>query len=120
MVKITFAPTEEIVVHDVIELPLDDMLRGRVTPAGIMPLYWCNGILFNFSSMPMTEEVVRDYVRGKLHWIEVQFTKFPQYRPILSLNDDEYKQQVNVRVIDTSVSPVHQELTKWIKTNVKK
>ncbi len=116
MVRITFEPTNEVVIHDVVSVGVDDLLRERVTPAGTMPLYWCNGILFSFSSLPLTDEIVKDYVRGKIHWLEVHYTKMPDYKPVLSLNEEEYKGTVNVRIIDTSRSNVHSDLTKWLKT----
>jgi hypothetical protein len=119
MVKISYAPTEELVVHDLIEIPLDDMLRGRVTPAGIMPLYWCNGILFTSSSLPLTEDVTKEYLRGRIHWLEVQYARMPEYKPVLSLHDDEYKSTINVRVINTDVSNMHQAFVKWLKANTK-
>lgn len=118
MVRITYAPIEELVVHEAVEVQKDDLLRERITPAGNMPLYWCNGILFSFSSIPMTEEIVRDYLRGKVHWLEIHFAKEAKYTPILTLNDEEYKATMNVRVIDTSRSGLHTELTKWLKARV--
>ena len=116
MVRITYEPTNEVVIHDVVSVGVDDLLRERVTPAGTMPLYWCNGILFSFSSLPLTDEIVKDYIRGKLHWLEVHYAKMPGYKPVLSLNEEEYKGTVNVRVIDTSRSGVHNDLTKWLNT----
>ncbi len=119
MVRITYEPTNEVVIHDVIAVEVDTLLRGRVTPAGTMPLYWCNGILFTFSSLPLTDEVVKDYMRGKIHWLEVQFAKMPAYKPILTLNEEEYKGSMNIRIIDTTASPIHSELAKWLKTGIK-
>lgn len=119
MVRITYEPTNEIVIHDVISVGIDDLLRGRVTPAGTMPLYWCNGILFAFSSMPLTDDVIKDYMRGKLHWLEVQYARMPEYKAVLSLSEDEYKATMNIRIIDTSKSAVHNDLTKWLKDNIK-
>ncbi len=116
MVKITFSPINELVVHETVEVEKEDLLRERVTPAGTMPLYWCNGILFSFSSLPMSEEVVKDYLNGKVHWLEVHFARDDKYSPVLSLSEEEYKTSMNIRVIDTSKSTLHKELTKWIKT----
>ncbi len=118
MVKITMQPTTEVVIHDIINTGVNDLLRERVTPAGNLPLYWCNGILFSFSSMPMTEDVARDYMHGKLHWIEVHFSTLNDYQPILTLDDEEYKATMKVRVIDTSKSELHRDLTAWLKSNL--
>ncbi|MCL4552704.1 MAG: hypothetical protein M1305_04020 [Candidatus Marsarchaeota archaeon] len=116
MAKITFSPTKELVIHDIVRVEIDDMLRGRVTPAGTMPLYWCNGIVFAFSSLPMTEGVVADYIKGTIHWLEIQYASMPDYTPVLSLNEDEYKTVMKIRIIDTSKSALHSDLTKWLKT----
>lgn len=118
MVKITYSPIEELVVHEAVEVPKDDLMRERITPSGNMPLYWCNGILFSFSSIPMTEEIVRDYLRGKVHWLEIHFSKEVKYTPVLTLNDEEYKATMSIRVIDTSKSNLHTELTKWLKSKL--
>lgn len=118
MVRITYSPIEELVVHEAIEVQKDDLLRERITPSGNMPLYWCNGILFSFSSLPMTDEITRDYLRGKIHWLEIHFSKEAKYTPVLTLTDEEYKATMSIRIIDTSKSQLHVELTKWLKSKL--
>lgn len=120
MPKITFSPTEELVVHEIVQMDQDDLLRERVTPAGTVPLYWVDGILFSFSSLPLTDEVTKDYLRGKIHWLEVHFSTAPKYIPVLTLHDEEYKGTMSIRVIDTSMSNLHREFVKWLKANTKK
>jgi hypothetical protein len=115
MIKVTFAPIKEVVVHEYIMVDMEDLLRERITPAGTMPLYWCNGVLFSFSSMPWTKDIVRDYLDGKIHWAEVHFTKMEKYRPVMDLNDKNYNAELKIRVIDTSKSALHQDFTKWLK-----
>lgn len=118
MVKISTAPIKEVVVHEFIQIDLDDLMRSRITPQGNMPLYWCDGILFTFTSMPWTRDVVRDYLEGKIHWIEVTFTKLDKYQEVLTLNDEHYKAEMKIRVIDTRKSQVHKDFTKWLKTQI--
>ncbi|MDE1823723.1 MAG: hypothetical protein KGI00_00525 [Candidatus Micrarchaeota archaeon] len=120
MVKITHVPVKELVIHDIIAVDKQDMLRGRVTPAGTMPLYWCDGVLFSFSSFPMNDQVIKDHLEGKIHWLEVQFAMESKYTPVIALSEEEYKATLNVRVIDTSSVELHKELIKWIKGNYKK
>ncbi len=119
MAKITYAPVEELVVHEILTVSKDDLLRERITPAGTVPLCWCNGIHFSFSSIPLTDDVTKEYLKGKIHWLEVHYTKMEQYSPILILNEEEYKGAMNIRVIDTSISKLHQDFTKWLKTQYK-
>jgi hypothetical protein len=116
MVKISFSPIKELVVHEVVKVNYDDMLRGRITPAGNMPLYWCDGILFSFNSMPMTRDLVREYMQGTIHWMEVHYCKLDKYQEILDLNDESYKALMHIRVLDTSKSALHSEFIKWLKS----
>lgn len=98
----------------------DALLLERITPAGNMPLYWCSGIVFSFSSVPMTEEIVREYLRGRIHWIEVHFARMEKYVPVISFEPEEYKSTMTVRIIDTSSSILHKEFVGWLKENTKK
>lgn len=119
MVKISFTPINEVIVHEVVKMDYEDLLRERYTPAGMMPLWWCNGLLFSFSSMPMGRDVIKDYLNGKVHWMEVHYTKMDKYSPIIELNDEQYKTTLKIRVIDTSFSVLHNDFTKWLKTQQK-
>jgi hypothetical protein len=116
MVKITFAPIKELVVHEAVSVDHDDLLRERVTPSGNLPLCWCDGILFSFTSMPLTEDITKDYLDGKIHWVEVHYTEMKVYKPVLELDDKQYNMTMKVRVIDTSRSDLHKEFIKWLKT----
>jgi hypothetical protein len=116
MVKISFSPITEVVIHEVVKVDYDDMLRGRITPAGNMPLYWCDGILFSFNSMPMTRDLVKDYMKGVIHWMEVHYCEMKKYEPIVELNDESYKATMHIRVLDTSRSALHTDFIKWLKS----
>ncbi|MDE1874165.1 MAG: hypothetical protein KGI04_03545 [Candidatus Micrarchaeota archaeon] len=120
MVKISFSPATELVVHEVVEATRDDLLLERITPQGNMPLYWCNGILFSFSSVPMTEEIIKEYLKGRIHWLEVHFTRMDKHVPVISFESPEYRSTMNVKVIDTSASELHNEFVRWLKTYAKK
>ena len=120
MVSINYMPADKLVIHEVVEVSREDLLRERVTPAGTIPLYWSNGIIFSFSSLPMTDEVVKDYLKGTIHWLEVHFAKMEEFEPVLSISDEEYKGTMSVRIIDTSGSQLHKEFTKWLKTTTSK
>jgi len=120
VVKITFAPATELVIHEVVEVTRDDLLLERITPQGNLPLYWCNGILFSFSSVPMTEEIIKEYLKGRIHWLEVHYTRMDKHVPVISFESSEYKSTMNVKVIDTSASELHRQFIVWLKANIKK
>lgn len=119
MPKITYFPAQELIVHDVLGLEKEEMLRANVTPNGNMPLYWCDGVLYSFSSPPITEEVISEMLKGKIHWLEVRYTKMPKFTNMLSLNEEEYKATMNFRIINTEKFDLHKEFVKWLKNHVK-
>jgi hypothetical protein len=115
MPDVVFSPTRELVVHECLDVNMDDLLRERITPAGTIPLYWCDGILFSFSSMPMTKDVAKDYLNGTIHWAEVHYAQLDAYDPVLELNDEHLNGKVKIRVINTSRSTLHKDFVKWLK-----
>ncbi len=119
MVKVVYQPIVTLVVHDIAKVPLDDLLRERITPGATLPLYWCNGVLFSFASPPMVDEMVKDYVDGKIHWMEVHYLEMKQYKPVIELNDEHYNGTVKVRIIDTGGSQLHKDFISWLKSNSK-
>lgn len=119
MTKIVFAPATELIVHEVVQVSKEDLLLERITPSGNMPLYWCDGVLFSFSSVPMTDEVIKEYLKGRIHWLEVHYTKMEKYTPVITFESNEYRATMNVKVIDTSVSEMHTEFVKWLRDKMK-
>jgi len=116
---VSFSPIKELVVHEIIKVSVEDLLRERITPSGTMPVYWCDGIVFSFSSVPMNKRVVDDYLDGKIHWMEAHYADMENYREVLELNDEHYNGSMKVRAIDTSKSLLHSEFSKWVKAREK-
>ena len=114
MVKVSFEPVKELVIHEVLEVDYEDLMRERITPTGSAPLYWCNGVLFTFASMPFTDNVIKDYLEGRIHWAEVHYTRMKQYSPVLTLEDEHYSGAQKVRAIDTRRSALHRDFIRWL------
>lgn len=119
MVKITFSPVNELVIHEALEISLEDLLRERVTPAGNMPIYWCDGIGFTFNSAPMSEEIIKDYLKGIIHWVEVHYSRMDQYTSLIELTDPN-QGSMKIRVLNTTQSELHREFIKWLKLKAQK
>ncbi len=119
-IKISYCPINEIVVHEIVPMEYNDLLLERLTPNGNMPLYWCDGVLFSFNSMPLTRDVVKDYLQGKIHWMEIHFTGMDNYKPIVEYYDNDFKTTQKIRVFDTSRSLLHRKLIAWLKEMVSK
>jgi hypothetical protein len=119
MVKISFSPIKELVVHDIFKMDYEDLVRGNITSMGVMPLYWCDGILYRFASLPMSRELSRQYLDGTVHWAEVHYSENAgEYKPLMEIKDENYQGgYLKVRVIDMSSSQLHKDFIKWLKSN---
>ncbi len=115
MVEISYEPIHTLVVHDVAKVPLEDLIRERITPGVTLPLYWCSGVLFSFASAPMGDDIMKDYFKGKIHWMEVHYTEMKEYKPVLELDDEHYGGKMTIRVIDTAASQIHNDFVGWLK-----
>lgn len=116
MAKITYAPLEELIVHDTLELSKDDLFRERITPQGNLPLFWNNGILYHFQSLPMNDDITKEYLKGRIHWSDVHFTRMDAYQPTMTLESEEYKSTMTLRVLNTSNIALHSDVIKWLKS----
>ena len=80
MVKISYLPYQEVVVHEIIELNnetfFEDVIRQSLTQTQVEPtVNWVDGIAFLVVPFPATEDIVREGLNGKAHFGSVIFTK---------------------------------------------
>ncbi len=106
LVKITFKPWEEVVIHETLHYSLDDLVKtvSIGVPAGgrTEPLLWARGVALNHSVMESTPEVVKEQLEGRVHWLSMNWALMPEYKkeiPIPEIN-------AAVPVIDASISPI--------------
>lgn len=93
LVKVTFKPVEEIVIHDSVHHSLEDLKRLLSLSAELggrtQPLLWAEGIAFFYAQMPSetSETVAEDQLEGKIHWVTVQWALMPQYKTQIEIED---------------------------------
>jgi len=115
MVKITYQPWEEIVIHEVVEYPLAALLEMQSfgVPPGSMgrTLMWANGIAFAYVAMPASDDVVAEHLKGRMHWASVVFARMPAYESAVLL------QAMNTRipVADVSGNPTLYAIARWLR-----
>lgn len=86
MVKITYMPWKEIVVHEVKEANVQQFLEMIVAQVEAMKqggtpiVNWVSDIAFVIGPFPDTPEVVSDKLNGKIHYGIVTFTR-TSYQP---------------------------------------
>jgi hypothetical protein len=118
LVKITYTPYTEIVVHEVVEQDnqsfFEDMVRQTLAgQAHAEPsVNWVDGIAFVISPMPPTEDIVKENLNGRIHYAAVLFTKV-DYRNqiVVRLGNQDY----NVRLRKAGDNPRMTELSDFLK-----
>jgi hypothetical protein len=114
MVKISYQPWEEIVIHEVVEYPLAALLEMQSfgVPPGSMgrSLMWANGIAFAYVAMPASDDVVAEQLKGRMHWASAVFAAMPTYESAVLL------QEMNIRIPVANVSgnPTLYAVARWL------
>jgi hypothetical protein len=115
MVKISYQPWEEIIIHEVVEYSLAALLEMQSfgVPPGSMgrSLMWANGIAFAYAAMPVNDDVVAEQLKGRMHWASVVFATMPAYESAVLL------QEMNIRVpvVDVSGNPTLYAVARWLR-----
>jgi hypothetical protein len=78
LVKVTFKPMEEVIIHDSVHYQLEDLIKLITINVNLgaraAPLTWTKGVVFTYILLlPDTSEAVaEDLLEGKTHWFNVQ------------------------------------------------
>ncbi len=120
MVKVTFKPWEEVIIHESIYYSLEDLIKLSsigVGPGGLAsPLRWAEGIVFRSSPMPPTDEVVKETLQGKIHWSAVEWALMPKYKDVIPIREINAK----IPIINVSATAILCEVAKVLKEQVQK
>jgi len=115
LVRVVYAPWEEIVIHEAIKHSLDDL--GNMQTLGVQPgalsrnLLWAEGVVFIHEDMPPTAGVVREQLQGRIHWSSVRFAPMPKHRDVIVIKETNVK----VPMIDVNNNPILRTAASWIK-----
>ena len=115
MVRITYQPWEEIIIHEAVEYPLAALLEMQslgVPPGSLgRSLMWANGVAFAYGAMPVSDDVIAEQLKGKMHWSSVIYAMMPTHESAAML------QEMNVRipVADVSGNPTLYAVARWLR-----
>ncbi len=120
MAKITYMPTEEVVVHQVLEsdnkiIFFEDVVKQILTrEIPVIPtVNWIDGIAFTILDFPDTEDIVREELKGRVHYSAVLFTRI-SYQSELVVNLG--KEDIRVRLRKADNNPDFVDLVEFLKT----
>ena len=118
MVKITFTPYQELVVHEIVEEEnsafFEDVVRQTLaTSPQVEPsINWIDGIAFIIQAFAPTEAVVKENLNGRIHFAVVIFTRVPYQSQIQTKIGS---QTFNVRLRKADVNPTLVDLAAFLK-----
>jgi hypothetical protein len=115
LVKVTFQPSEELIIHESINHSLPDLIKlcsVGVQPGGLAgPLSWAEGVVFRFSRMAATDEIFRELLQGKVHWNVLEWALMPQYKQVIPIEEINAK----IPVINVSTTTILCDVAKALK-----
>lgn len=115
LVKVTFKPWEEVIIHESIHYSLEDLLKINsigVQPGGLADaLRWAEGVIFRFIAMPPTDEIVREQLQGKIHWSAVEWALMPDYKNVILIQDINAK----IPIVNVSATAILREVARLLK-----
>ena len=115
MIKITYEPFKEVVIKEYTRFEkIEDLiyifaqLRAGGAPVS---LNWANGLVFVYNPLPPdTEQIVDEFLKGRVYWASVIFAEMPEYKPLL-----ETKEKIQVPIINASSNTIVRQVTEWLK-----
>ena len=118
MVRVTYRPYEELIVHECSFLRPNDLvkLHSAAVPAGSIapPLYWVNGVLLIHSFMPTVTAIVKEQLEGRIHWGSIAFAIMPTYQKEIVVRESN----VRIPVIDVTSNKIFRDIAEWLKENM--
>ena len=118
MVKVTFKHWEEVVIHEDIEYELNDLIKNRIVGLRqgsiTAPLVWAEGVVISRNAMPPTDDVIREQLKGIIHFSAVEWALMEKYRSTLKMEG------ITTPVIDASGTETLREVAKELKKKHKK
>ena len=113
MVDFVLDEWKKVVVHEINKYDLDDLLKlhtTRIIPGGVIrPFLWANGVIFEHSAMPPTEDIIKEQLKGVIHWSSLQFAFMPAYNSTLTVGT------VSLQIVNVNSNKTFFELARFLK-----
>ena len=116
MVKVTYKPYDELIVHEYQKYTTEDLVRLRCTGlqvGSIAPSFqWADGVLMWREPFPQNEEITKENLEGRVHWVWLAFAIMPEYKSSLTFKETS----VTIPIINLSNDPVFKGAAVWLKS----
>jgi len=116
-VEIIYRPAKQIVILDYYQFTKDTLAQmfARIIQSGLpIMAQWAEGVLFvHFPLTPDTNDLMENYLKGKIFWGSVNFALMPEYTPAIKVAGFE------VPVTDVSKHSILREASIWLKKHAR-
>jgi len=116
-VKVIYKPAKEIVILDYFQFSKDTLnqMFARIMQAGLpVTAQWAEGIIFvHFPLVPDTNDLMENYLQGRVFWSSVNFALMPKYATSIKVSG------VEIPVLDVSEHPMLREVAKWLREHAR-
>jgi len=112
-IRIVYHPPKEIVILDYFQFSKENLSQmfAKIIHSGLpVVAYWAEGVLFiYFPLMPDTNDLMDNYLRGRIYWSSVNFALMPKYSSSIKVSGLE------IPVVNVSEHQVMREVAKWLR-----
>jgi len=120
LVKVTFKPWDEVVIHESMYYSFEDLVKLvslGVQPGGLtQPLQWAEGVAFIIMGMPPTDEVIKEQLLGRIHWNNLSWALMPKCASFIPIKDISAK----IPIVDVSANTILCTVAKALKGQAQK
>ena len=122
-IQVRYDPRKEVIIHEIIPYDSPEEMVKNLTmglQGPFPPLQWVAGLLLSFNPMPLTQEVSKEILQGKVHWDTCIVSPMKKYREFVSLPPGMV--QINVQDVSNNETfrSVGKELRDKILPEIKK
>jgi hypothetical protein len=111
--KVSYEPLQNLVIHNIAEFDLDTLVKiarnNSIISQSYPGLDWCDGILFDYTRIAKSEDVIKDEMNGIHHWRYIHYAHMPDFKEKFPLDNGV------LLVTNVSKNPFFKEVIKFIK-----
>ena len=116
MTEVEYQPRKRVIIHEYSRYEtLESLVRsafGSAPPGStVSTLKWVNGVVLSHSSFPMTDEIIRELLDGRLHWNHVSFAPLEEFRQ--NYHDPDLR--ITVTIVNVSTNSVFEAIGNFIR-----
>ena len=119
MVEFIYEPFKTIVIHEIVQYDFQTFVYQHAL--GAQPgqlggaMNWAEGIAFNHMAMHPTADIVKEQIKGRIHWLQLAFAFMPKHQQFITIPEGN----IRIPVINLSGNIIFKSMADWIKKQYK-